>query len=237
MKDTTLPILWTTQTPMVVNDDGNGCLDTEAINVALRVHQETTGDWNFREAAESMHLWADRMILQFNLQVSTPALTIEQLRRAYGHYRLGRNGFGINDEIAINVSHLQGSPYWRVLGTLLHELLHEWQEHRGKTRSRSTFNYHNKEYRDKAASLGLMVSSRGVTSYVFGDTPFMQLLQLYGVDTCLVPKDKDPLPLVLPKSKLHLYMCPCKVRVRVGRSRFNARCLDCGGLFELVNIT
>ena len=34
-------------------------------------------------------------------------------------------------------------------------------------------------------------------------------------------------------SKLKLYECLCGVKVRGGRSRSNAQCLDCGGLFEL----
>jgi hypothetical protein len=34
-------------------------------------------------------------------------------------------------------------------------------------------------------------------------------------------------------SNLRLYECWCGVKVRVGRARFNAQCLDCGGVFVL----
>lgn len=203
---------------------------TEAINWQLRVHQADVQDWDFNRLAADLHLWAERMILEFKLEIGTPALRIDSLRRP-GHYRPGRNAFGLKDEIAIDEGHARGSLYWQLLGTLLHEILHSWQEHNGKAPSPNSHNYHNKEYREKAASLGLIVDERGYTQYAPGTTPFFNLLKKYGIEVPEVPRPKL-VPLRVSRTKLKLWECPCGVKVRVGRSRFNAKCLDCGGLFE-----
>jgi hypothetical protein len=176
------------------------------------------------------------MTVEFKLEIGIPCLLVEHLSRRYGHYRPKRNGFGLADEIGLDRSHVQHSPYWRVLGTMLHELLHSWQAHHGTSGCR---NYHNKEFQQKARSLGLVIDSRGRTQYAPGDTPFLRLLKKFGSET---PEDPNSSGEALPPtngcppsvgSKLKLYECCCGVKVRVGRARFNAQCLDCGGVFVL----
>lgn len=204
----------------------------EPINFALRDHQTTVKDWNFKELTTDLHNWAERIIFEFKLETGIPALMMERLRRTrLGHYRPGRNAFGLRDEVAIDQDHAQTSSYWRVLGSLLHELIHAWQEHNGTPPSAKSHNYHNKQFRKKALSLGLIVDHRGYTQYAPGDTPFLNLLRKSGLE---VPEIPEPEPvLVRPsRTKLRLWECPCGVKARVGRSRFNAKCLDCGGLFQ-----
>jgi len=215
--------------------DMNSNLDnSETINLALREHQASV-DWRFTRQTTDLHVWVQRMNLEFKLQIDDiPVLQIERLRRCLGHYRPGRNGFGLRDEIAIHEDHLCASPHWRVLGTLLHELLHCWQEHFGKKRpGSSSRNYHNREFRDKAANLGLIIDQRGRTQYAPGETPFLNLLSKYGIEVSDMPAPMERQGLSSRRvSKLKLYMCPCGVKVRIGRSRFHAKCLDCGGIFE-----
>lgn len=201
----------------------------EQINLALRQHQSSIGTWDFQAAATDLHRWADRMILEFKLEIGTPVLLIEPLKRRYGHFRYGRNGFGLIDEIGIDEDHVRHSPYWRVCGTLLHELLHSWQEHHGRPSCR---NYHNKQFQRKAFSFGLKIDERGFTEYLPGDTPFFLLLKKHGISTPDIPCPQQHI-VSRVGSKLKLFQCPCGVKVRVGRSFFNARCLDCGGLFVL----
>lgn len=203
----------------------------EHINAELRTHQESASDWELTKTMRDLHAWGDRFVVEFKLNIGPPALMVERLRSHLGHYRPGRNAFGLRDEIAIHDEHLAASPYWRVLGTLLHECLHSWQEHNGTPPASTAWNYHNREFRDKAKSLGLIVDKYGHTAYAPGDTPFFLVLSKYGISQPDVP---DEVHVLLPcgRSKLHLYVCPCGVKVRVGRSRFNARWLDCGGLFE-----
>src|SRR5436309_10620713 len=203
----------------------------EPINGALRDHQSQAANWKFREPAEDLHLWAGRMVSEFKLQIGTPCLFIENLRRRrLGHFRPGRNGFGLHDEIAIDASHLERDPYWDVLDTLLHELLHSWQAHHGKAGRR---NFHNKQFRDKAAEFGLLIDANGRGVLAPGDTPFRKLLRKHGIE---VPElDGNPCAENLlhladaTEEKLKLFECPCGVKVRIGRARFNAKCLDCGG--------
>jgi hypothetical protein len=212
---------------------------TETINLALRAHQENSDGWSFKAAAADLHGWGERMIIEFKLEIGIPCLLIEHLSRRYGHYRPKRNGFGLADEIGLDRSHVQHSPYWRVLGTLLHELLHSWQAHHGTPGCR---NYHNQEFQQKAWSLGLVIDSQGYTKYAAGDTPFFRLLKKFGIET---PEDPNASGAGSPPtnglsasvgSKLKLYACGCGVKVRVGRARFNAQCLDCGGVFVLKEV-
>jgi len=211
--------------------EGGWAEAAEPINLSLREHQAGAKEWEHQRQAAALHQWAERMVLEFKLEVPVPCLMIEGLRRRYGHFRCGRNGFGLVDEIALDQVHLASDPYAETLDTLLHELLHSWQRRHGRPGRR---NYHNREFRRKALSLGLSIDARGCGGYAPGDTPFVNLLRRYGVEV--------PLREILPQrpaarvgSKLKLYVCGCGVRVRVGRSSFNARCLDCGGRFELVS--
>jgi len=204
-------------------------LQGEPINLALRDHQAKLEEWNFHHDATALHLSAERMIVEFKLKIPVPCLLIKRLSRRYGHFHRGRNGFGLKDEIAIDEDHIRNSPFWRVCGTLLHELLHSWQEHHGDPSSR---NYHNGQLRRKAASLGLVINKGGHTQYQPGETPFFSFLQKHGIEVPAIPPVQEPRP-SRRGSKLKLFMCPCEVKVRVGRSRFHARCLDCGGEFAL----
>jgi len=204
----------------------------ETINIALRDHQNRADDWLFHQLASDLHVWSERMILDFKLEINNiPALMIERLRKRLGHYRRGRNSFGLKDEIALDEHHVRSDPYWQVLGTLAHECIHLWQEYNGKPSGPNSRNYHNKEYRQKAGELGLVVDQYGHTQYTPGNTQFLRLLRKYDVQVPEIPEPECPATQRC-HSSLVLYECSCGVKVRVGRSRFNARCLDCDSLFE-----
>ena len=201
----------------------------ETINTSLAEHQSSVPNWCHRDLAAELHQWASRMILPFKLEIGVPALLIEPLRGSgLGHYREGRNGFGLQDEIAIDERHTRQDPFWYVLATLLHELLHSWQRYHGRP---GRGNYHNKEFRDKAAELGLIIDASGSETYPASSTPFTKLLQKHGVDAPQTLTPPEP-PRRFGRSTLKLYECSCGVKVRVGRSRFRALCLDCNTEFE-----
>jgi len=222
-----------------LGSDSSSRRPLELINLILREHQRQVGDWEFGHAAAALHAWSHQMVCEFKLKIGTPSLLIERLRSPrLGHFRYGRNGFGLREEIAIDTRHLDRDKTHEILGTLLHELLHAWQQLHGRP---SKGNYHNDEFCAKALSFGLVVDRHGYTHYLTGDTPFFSLLRKHGIQ---VPEDPDAEEQEEPEasvtfdvpaqpSKLKLYECPCGVKVRVGRSRFNAQCLDCGGRFAL----
>jgi hypothetical protein len=196
---------------------------------ALAQHQ-VSEDWRHRGLVAELQRWREVLIAEFKLDVPFVALAVDRLRYdCLGHFRPGHNGFGLRGEIALNALHLRREP-WRIVGTLAHELVHAWQDLHG----RPSHNHHNREFRDKAASFGLIVDRRGVTCYP-PDSPFMALLRRHGVD---MPADLPPVPThrVVAgqgRSKLGKWSCRCDppVNLRVGRETVNVLCLDCGSQF------
>ena len=198
--------------------------------MALRDHQANAHDWRYSSVVKTLHIWAERMILYFNVQSEIiPALKVEPLRKCRGHYRSGRNSFGLVDEIAIDLNHIS-DPLWQVLGTIAHEILHFWQQHNGYPPSPNRRNFHNKQYRQKALDFGLIVDQCGRMQYVPGISPFLKLLKKYEVEVPDILESSCGQPQKC-KSNLQLYRCSCGVKVRVEQSQFNAQCLDCGTLF------
>lgn len=180
-----------------------------SINDALAVHASqaigwTLGSLDLAAFMRELHAWAGIFSAAYEIGVDTPAITLEKLpRRRLGHYRRGRNGFRLHHEIAINLRHL-GDSKAEVLGTLLHELLHAWQDVHGKPGKR---NYHNKEFRARALSLGLVVDTRGHQHVVPG--PFTELLAAHGVELTGEP------------------LCPAARTVRSAASRMRKHTCDC----------
>jgi hypothetical protein len=188
----------------------------------------TTRDWPWAGLASTLHEWTERFNIEFKLDVAIPAIQVEALPfRTLGTYRSGRNGFALKDEITINARRVQ-RPLSRILATLLHELLHEWQEKHGCPGKR---NYHNEEFQAKARGLGLIVDRRGHTHVVPG--AFTELLRRHGVDFAPTLPAPSQLPTASgPGSKLKKWSCGCtNVRAAV---ELEAVCARCGEWFARV---
>ncbi len=201
----------------------------EPINDALRRHASDIEDWRFAQTITWLHLWSNRFISEFGLEIETPAIRIDRIRkRALGTYRYGRNGFGLRHEITFNVHHIARPPA-EILETLLHELLHQWQDMHGKP---GKGNYHNREFIRKAFYFGLKIDQRGRSLGVVPGSLFMQLLERYDIDTTVLPLPQEfPIPQRKQgRSKLHKWSCGC-TNVRVA-TRLNAQCLSCGRRFH-----
>lgn len=194
----------------------------ENVYRALASHQRSE-DWQGRQMMQTLQAWANLFIVEFKLDIPEIALCIDRLSaRVYGHFRYGHNGFGLRGEIALNSRYLPPRrDFWEVLGTLLHELLHAWQQEHGTP---SPGKHHNAEFRTKAGQLGLIIDRRGETEYATSG-PFQDLLQDRGIDISREPDrvsgTREP-----GKSKLRKWSCRC-TNVRVGVSDFQAVCLKC----------
>ena len=200
--------------------------DAGTIYHELASHQRAE-DWFGRDLATALQAWADRFIVEFNLDVHELSVCIDRLPCSrLGHFRVGHNGFGLRGEIAINTRYLTGQQsIWRVLGTLLHELLHAWEYAHGHASGRC---HHNRKFRDKARELGLLVDRKGVTGFA-ADSRFKDLLRRYGVD---VPDGEiTPTTREAGSSKLKKWSCGC-TNVRCGVGDFQAQCLKCGRQFQ-----
>lgn len=202
---------------------------TENIYSALAKHQRDEA-WSGQELVAGLQGWAARFIVEFKLDIGDIALCIDRLPSTrYGHFREGHNGFGLKNEIAINARYLSGErQVWEVLGTLLHELLHAWQQQHGTPGKR---NHHNAEFQAKARELGLVIDRRGVTGYL-ASSLFKELLRKFGVS---VPDVETKAPEARPRgdSKMKKWSCGCTT-ARVAIADFRARCLKCGNEFSRV---
>lgn len=199
----------------------------------LKRHQ-ITEEWDYKPALAEFHRWKDLFGDEFKLQVSEIAIAVDRLSFwRLGQFRYGHNGFGLRGEITISRRHvlanLRSEQWWKVLGTLLHELLHAWQQEHGKP---GKGNYHNIEFRGKALRLGLIVDTRGRTQYA-PKSLFLDLLERHGVQVPALEMPVRPENRLALGSKLRLWKCGCNFSVRVAVSKFRAQCLNCGQLFEL----
>src|SRR5487761_1178732 len=210
-----------------ISNGGDLDVATQTIYATLAKHQRDEA-WGGQEIIAGLQTWAARFIVEFKLDIGDIALCIDRLPSArYGHFRQGHNGFGLRGEIAINARHLSGQrQVWEVLGTLLHELLHAWQEAHGTPGKR---NHHNAEFQAKARELGLNIDRRGVTGYA-ANSPFKELLRRCGVS---VPDHETKAPATRPRgdSKMKKWSCGCTT-ARVAVADFRVRCLKCGNEFK-----
>jgi hypothetical protein len=207
-------------------------MDTQAnsrpIYDALALHQQTDDEWELRELLAWLQLWKDRFISRFKLQLQEISLCVDWLHwRRLGHFRYGHNGFGLVGEIALNRRYLACREPWQHLGTLLHELIHAWQDRHGRP---GKGNYHNREFRARALRYGLVIDERGYTEYL-PDSPFFELLREYEI---AFPRLSEPTAKSVSRTKLKKWSCSCipPVNVRVAVQEFHARCLVCGQIFR-----
>jgi hypothetical protein len=205
-----------------------------AINDVLKHHTAAAADWRYSGVAKHLHDWAELFNAEFDLRIETPAIRLTAIRRAYGTYRYGRNSFGLRHEITLNTRY-RNRPAGKWLETLLHELLHEWQDLHGEPSRAGA--YHNKEFREKARTLGLLIDASGRSAGVV-EGRFTVLLARAGVS---MDDSKSASPAELERSfesrtaaasatKMRKWSCGCtNVRAAVV---LHATCTACGNNFE-----
>lgn len=98
----------------------------------------------------------------FNSELAPPLFTFQRERRTYGYCSrqrfVSRSNGEFVDEIAINPSYFAIRSIRDTLSTLVHEMVHQWQNKYGKPGRRG---YHNKEWAEKMELIGLMPSNNG----------------------------------------------------------------------------
>ncbi len=147
------------------------------------------------------------------------------------------------DEIALNPATFENRTDAQILSTLVHEMVHQWQEHLGRP-SRSC--YHNQEWADHMEALGLMPTDTGlpggrrvgqhVTHYILARGAFdlaCQELLAGGVQVEWQSRENPP---AVTKAKARTktkYSCPgCGINVW-GKSGLHVLCGECDEeLFE-----
>ena len=215
-----------------VQEAGNtaGHLPAQTVYGALARHQLNEA-WHGRNLIGTLQEWASRFIVEFKLDIPEVVLCVDTLPiSTFGHFRCGHNGFGLKGEIALNARHLSGpTGQWEVLGTLLKQLLHGWQQAHGTPAKRG---HHNREFREKAASLGLLVDEKGLLGFA-ADGPFKALLHRHGISA---PTEETPIPARRPRgeSKQKKWTCGC-TNIRCAVADLHAQCLKCAQVFRRVD--
>lgn len=199
-------------------------------NVSISKHEGLVSEWEYHSIVLKLLDWIERFNFEFKLKINTPCLAIDKKeKRVLGTYRYGFNGIGTKYEITINSVHLN-RPLWDTLDTLLHELLHQWQDLHGKP---GKGGYHNSEYRKKAAYLGITSDAWGHSQGVIKGGRFEELLKANSVCTrCMhSPKTHNGRDRTSTgKSKLKKWSCGCQ-NVWAGIAVLKARCENCGNSF------
>jgi len=92
-------------------------------------------------------------------------ITLQRHKGAYGFFHAQRfselrdkSGPPDLDEIALNPSTFHGRKAVEILSTLVHEMVHLWQQHQGKP---SRGGYHNKEWAAQMNAVGLTPTDTG----------------------------------------------------------------------------
>lgn len=147
-------------------------------------------------------------------------------RRQLGHFKIGRDGLGLNWRISLNVLHL-ARPKAEVIGTLLHEILHAVQFQSGKP---GKGNFHNAEFVRWCETVGLPTNSKGHDLGIKPDGVYAKYAARHKLDGKVGLVEKKALPKA-GGSKLKKWTCSCGVNVRVAIEDFQATCNLCESEF------
>lgn len=139
------------------------------------------------------------------------------------------------DELAMNPAHLRNRPLVDVLATLVHEICHVWQYHKG---SPSRGRYHNREWGTKMKSLGLQPSNTGepggqetgdrMSHYILPGGKFETIAKRFIATGFKISWSSDVTP---PHSTRAKYTCPeCAANVWA-KPNIHIICGDCDKRF------
>jgi len=207
---------------------------SETINISIRDNEINATDWPLNESARELYWWVDFFNATFFKEepVPVPAISFEKTRiTTQGHYIGGPNAFGVSNSINLNCLYLN-RPMWDILVSLLHEMVHSWQFAYGNP---SSSWFHNRQYKIKMAGCGIICDDKGRHLHI--KDPFIFYLRKHGVmigPEMLTDNQIRTSDIAQPigKSKLKKWSCGC-TNIRVAVKDLEAKCLKCGGLFNL----
>jgi SprT-like family protein len=211
-----------------LNQQNTSSLDDLA-NSSVRNAATSDSEWKFRDMSNFLYRWAGIFNTEFfGGDLPLPLISFEESRReVLGYFISRRNEQGHKFNVNLNQKYL-GQPEAEVLETLLHELIHLFQHVKG---TEGKGNYHNRNFVEKAASVGLQVAVRRGCHIGSPTEPFISLLKRHGVNfepreiSVETPQPKQRQP------RLRRWSCNCK-SVWCGGS-LNATCGECRQAFDL----
>lgn len=168
-------------------------------------------------------------------------LNFSRHANSYGFFAPDRWEAGadvVTHEISLNPSHLKGREPRAVVSTLVHEMVHCWQQEQGKPGRRG---YHNEEWARKMEEVGLMPSSTAapggarvgyrVSHYVVDGDRFAVAFEAMPADyllpwVCWEPTAAGGKGRARPVSKLK-YTCPSCAANAWGKPGLRLVCGEC----------
>jgi predicted SprT family Zn-dependent metalloprotease len=167
-------------------------------------------------------------------------ITMQRHRGSRGYFSPNRfthrRGDQIVDEVALNPAAMQDQTDEQIASTLVHEMVHVWQEHFGKPGRRG---YHNKEWAAKMEVVGLIPSHSGepggkktgqrVTHYIRDGGPFCREWERLAARGFAFDYQDRLTNGPERRRKLKVrYACPvCSIHVW-GKPELRIDCHDCG---------
>ncbi len=241
------------------NLNQNTMLDADP-NSAIRdyVTSDKVNGWKHKQMADRCYEMSDIFKMYFfspkdetqpvipNLVLAFPELNV----RTLAQYRLVPNALGLSYEVSLNSLYLN-RPEWEIYESLLHELVHLFQE---STPGFGTCKngYHSSAFVDICEQVGLHPLPIFGAHWKPADGAFERLMDLCGVlkpahayGDFKKPEDKKEKGenwfdkdrgKKKGSSTLKLYTCECDppFKLRVGRDNLTALCLACQSPFTLV---
>lgn len=194
-------------------------------------HTPTTGQFT---AYQAMYDYFNAAL--FEGKLAPVLLNFSRKAGTYGFFAPARWQAGkvTAHEISLNPQHL-GRTSDAVAATLVHEMVHAWQQEHGKPSRRG---YHNAEWANRMEAVGLMPSDTAqpggkrvgdrVSHYIMPDGPFAKSFKSMPKSILLpwVSFDDSEVKKKRPASKVK-YTCPsCEMNVW-GKPGLHVKCGDC----------
>lgn len=209
-------------------------LSDRMVNSDVREHASRAKTWKHAELVKELNEWSKKFISEFfGDGLPPPVISVARARHNnLGSYQPGHDALALRWRININLLFVYESRPGR-LATLLHELLHLWEEESEDRKGGGR--YHTKKFRTKAAELGIPCDDRGVAKFRSGFEPngaFAKLLAREGV--ALDGEDDTQVVAPEPRSTLMKWICRCERRSVWTGAKANLRgiCLDCESPFR-----
>lgn len=157
--------------------------------------------------------------------------------RRLGHYRADAwTGTEAPDEIAITVDTcLRYGPAW-IYSTVLHEMVHHWQQHFGFQRPPIDAYHHNAEWWIELERVGLEPDTTGKRSHGWTKPgpSFTALLRAFKPALDQFPTRRATR--ASTKGKMAKWVCACGYALRIGKAEVRIKCLDCKKRFAKVEV-
>jgi len=141
-------------------------------------------------------------------------------------------------EISIAAEHLHREPI-EVIETVIHELVHAWNEELGVQDTSRGNLYHNKQFKEAAESVGLVVvkmATHGWAGTSLSDSLRAKIEDGLVIDEKVFELARQALPKApkKPPTKQYTYRCqPCGYSVRSKKAGLSITCDDCGEKLEI----